>query len=177
MKYLVDSDYVADFLKGRPTATDLLNTLFQDGMAMSIITFAEVYEGIYYGHNRAHYTHIFQQFLQGVSVLGITRSIAKQYALMRGELGRKQETSLVNRFLYESGGNFGLSMFVRQAARARDFRGYLSRWHGHPWWKSVLAPVVRRVWKHQGRCMHKPGEHWCRSRDTEMKVPPLGPVS
>ena len=89
MKYLVDSDYVADYLKGRTPSTDLLNTLLQDGIAISMITFAEVYEGIYYGHNRAHYTHIFQQFLQGVSVLGITRSIAKQYAFMRGDLGRK----------------------------------------------------------------------------------------
>ncbi len=89
MKYLVDSDYVADYLKGRRTATDLLGVLFQDGMAMSIITFAEVYEGIYYGYNRTHYTKIFHHFLQGVSVLGITRSIAKQYARMRGELGRK----------------------------------------------------------------------------------------
>jgi flavin-dependent dehydrogenase len=98
-------------------------------------------------------------------------------ALWREQLGTKQETSLVNRFLYESGGNFGLAMFVRQAARARDFRRYLSGWHSHPWWKSMLAPVVRRFWRHDGRCMHKPGEHWCRSRDTEMKVPPLGPVS
>ena len=89
MKYLVDSDYVADYLKGRPTATELLGVLFQDGMAMSIITFAEVYEGIYYGYNRTHYTQIFQRFLHGVTVLGITRSIAKQYARMRGELGRK----------------------------------------------------------------------------------------
>ena len=93
------------------------------------------------------------------------------------ELGPKQETSLVNRFLYEAGGNAGLSMFVRQAARAKDFRGYLSGWHARRWWKALLSPVVRRVWKHRGRCQHKPAEHWCRSRDTEMKVPPLGPVS
>jgi squalene synthase HpnD len=92
------------------------------------------------------------------------------------ELGPKQQTSLVNRFLYEAGGNTGLSMFVRQAARAKDFRGYLSGWHARTWWKSLLAPVVQRVWRHRGRCAHKPGEHWCRSRDTEMKVPPLGPV-
>jgi flavin-dependent dehydrogenase len=96
--------------------------------------------------------------------------------LWQSELGQKQETSLVNRFLYESGGNFGLAMFVRKASRAADFRGYLSGWHRRRWWKSMLAPVVRRVWKHRGRCLHKPGEHWCRSRDTEMKVPPLGPV-
>jgi flavin-dependent dehydrogenase len=96
--------------------------------------------------------------------------------LWKSELGDKQKTSLVNRFLYESGGNFGLSMFVRQAARAKDFHHYLSGWHRTTWWKSLLSPVVRRIWKHEGRCQHKPGPHWCRSRDTEMKVPPLGPV-
>jgi len=97
--------------------------------------------------------------------------------LWTAELGAKQETSLVNRFLYEAGGNFGLSMFVRQAARAKDFHRYLSGWHQRRWWKSVLSPMVRRFWKHTGRCQHKPAEHWCRSRDTEMKVPPLGPVA
>jgi len=93
------------------------------------------------------------------------------------ELRGKQETSVVNRFLYETGGNAGLSMFVRQASRAADFHRYLSKWHEQRWWKSLLSPLVRRVWRHRGRCLHKPGEHWCRSRDTEMKVPPLGPVS
>jgi flavin-dependent dehydrogenase len=97
--------------------------------------------------------------------------------LWRAELGSKQVTSVVNRFLYETGGNRGLSMFVRQAARAGDFYSYLSGWHQRTWWKSLLAPIVQRVWRHRGRCLHKPGEHWCRSRDTEMKVPPLGPVT
>ncbi|MGH9418429.1 MAG: hypothetical protein ACRD3J_00530, partial [Thermoanaerobaculia bacterium] len=96
--------------------------------------------------------------------------------LWKSELQAKQQTSLVNRFLYESGGNFGLSMFVRQAARAKDFHHYLSGWHRNRWWKSLLSPVIRRMWKHEGRCLHKPGIHWCRSRDTAMKVPPLGPV-
>jgi len=96
--------------------------------------------------------------------------------LWQHELGRKQETSLVNRFLYEAGGNFGLSMFVWQAARAKDFRRYLSGWHARTWWKALLAPLVQRFWRHRGRCQHKPGVHWCRARDTEMKVPPLGEV-
>jgi flavin-dependent dehydrogenase len=92
------------------------------------------------------------------------------------ELGSKQQTSLVNRFLYEAGGNFGLAMFVKQAGKAKDFKRYLSGWHARTWWKALLAPMVRRVWRHRGRCQHKPGDHWCRARDTEMKVPPLGEV-
>jgi flavin-dependent dehydrogenase len=96
--------------------------------------------------------------------------------LWRAMLGRKQETSLVNRFLYESGGNRGLGMFVRQASKATNFHGYLASWHRSTWWKRTLAPVVRLMWRQKGRCLHKPGAHWCRARDTEMRVPPLGPV-
>jgi tRNA(fMet)-specific endonuclease VapC len=86
MKYLVDSDYVVDYLKGQDKAHVLLDTLFPQGFAISIVTFAEVYEGIYYGHNPKHYTMIFRRFLAGVTVLGINRSVAKQFAIMRGQL-------------------------------------------------------------------------------------------
>ncbi len=129
----------------------------------------------------------FQDYLFGLGIrYALTsgnlaaRSILEQRdfnELWQSELGEKQQTSLINRFLYESGGNFGLSMFVWQAGRARDFNGYLRGWHKSRWWKSMLSPLVQRMWKHDGRCLHKPGDHWCRSRDTEMKVPPLGPVS
>jgi flavin-dependent dehydrogenase len=128
----------------------------------------------------------FQDYLFGLGIrYALTsgylaaRSILEQRDfddLWKAELAAKQETSLVNRFLYETGGNAGLSMFVRQAARASDFHHYLSGWHRRSWWKSLLVPIVRRVWRHRGRCLHKPADHWCRSRDTEMKVPPLGPV-
>ncbi len=67
-------------------------------------------------------------------------------------------------------------MFVRQAAHAPDFNDYLHNWHRQRWWKGLLARFIRRVWRHDGRCMHKPGVHWCRARDTEMRVPPLGPL-
>lgn len=96
--------------------------------------------------------------------------------LWKESLKPKQETSLVNRFLYEAGGNTGLSMFVWRAAAARDFRRYLASWHKSNWWKSALSPFIRTLWRHRGRCQHKPGLHWCRSRDTGMKVPPLGPL-
>jgi len=129
----------------------------------------------------------FQDYLFGLGIrYALTsgslaaRSILEQRdydELWKSELEAKQKTSLVNRFLYETGGNFGLSMFVRQAAHAKDFHRYLSGWHRNSWWKSLLAPVIRRVWKHDGRCLHKPGPHWCRARDTEMKVPPLGPIA
>jgi len=88
----------------------------------------------------------------------------------------KQRTSVANRFLYESGGNLGLSIFTRDAARAPDLRDFLARWHRNPWWKRMLTPFVQRIWRNRERCFHKPGEHWCRSKETGIRVPPLGPV-
>jgi len=126
----------------------------------------------------------FQDYLFGLGIrYALTSGWLAARSILEGRdfdtsaLALKQETSLVNRFLYEAGGNFGLSMFVRRAGRAKDFHRYLSGWHQRRWWKRLLSPVVHRVWKHNGRCAHRAAEHWCRARDTEMKVPPLGPVA
>ncbi|HUO85220.1 MAG TPA: NAD(P)-binding protein [Thermoanaerobaculia bacterium] len=90
-------------------------------------------------------------------------------------LGTKQKTSVANRFLYEAGRNLGLSFFTRGAARAGDLRDYLRGWHRPVWWKKLIVPLIRGLWRNGGGCQHQPGPHWCRARDTAMKVPPLGP--
>jgi tRNA(fMet)-specific endonuclease VapC len=89
VKYLVDSHYVADFLKGRYEALTLFRQLVPDGIRISIITYAEVYEGIFYGQQRAEHERGWRWFLRTTPVLSITRSIAKPYARMRGDLARK----------------------------------------------------------------------------------------
>jgi|SRR5215216_6724426 predicted nucleic acid-binding protein len=78
MTYLIDSDWVADALKGRPNATSLLASLSPSGIGISTITFGEVYEGIYYGSQPKHYERVFYQFLRGVTVLSVTRGVAKR---------------------------------------------------------------------------------------------------
>ena len=86
MKCLVDSDVVADYMKGREQAVALLTPLVHDGLSISIISYAELYEGIFYGTDRPRYERAFREFLGGVDVLPITRSIAKRYAIIRGHL-------------------------------------------------------------------------------------------
>ncbi len=43
--YLVDTDVVVSHLNGRADAVALLNLLLSDGLAISVITFGEIYEG------------------------------------------------------------------------------------------------------------------------------------
>jgi predicted nucleic acid-binding protein len=47
VKYLVETDRAADWLKGRPDAVELLTRLAPDGLALSLISLGELYEGIY----------------------------------------------------------------------------------------------------------------------------------
>ena len=42
MTYLVDSDWLADALKGLPDATKLLTQLGMSGMAISLISYGEI---------------------------------------------------------------------------------------------------------------------------------------
>jgi tRNA(fMet)-specific endonuclease VapC len=82
--YLVDSDWVAEYLKGRTAAIKLLNGLAPSGLAVSLITVGEIYEGIYYGHDPKTHEAGFRQFLQGVDVLPLNRAIMRRFALIRG---------------------------------------------------------------------------------------------
>lgn len=86
MRYLVDSDWVADYLKGRTAAVELLDSLFPEGIAISIVTYAEVLEGIYHGRDSARYETVFRRFLRGVQVLSVSRRVAQRYARVSGEL-------------------------------------------------------------------------------------------
>jgi len=86
MTYLIDSDWIVDWLKGRAAAQTLFQTLASDPMAISAIVYGEVYEGIYYGQNRTQIEQAFGQFLRGVTIIPMTRPIAHRYGIMRGNL-------------------------------------------------------------------------------------------
>jgi len=89
MKYLVDSDYVADYLVAKPHATQLLDTLTSEGITMSLITFGEIYEGISFGRDPHKAEEVFRRFLRCTGILPLTKPIMKRFAQIRGELRQK----------------------------------------------------------------------------------------
>jgi flavin-dependent dehydrogenase len=97
-------------------------------------------------------------------------------ALARERFARRQRVSLVNRFLYEAGGAFGLSLFARLAARA-DFRSVLSAFYRPGPVRLALAPLVAALWRNRGRCAHRLPAHWCRRREREIRDVALGRIA
>ena len=47
LEYLVDTDWVIHYLNGQPQIVTRLDALKEAGLAVSIISLAELYEGIY----------------------------------------------------------------------------------------------------------------------------------
>jgi len=88
MKYLVDSDYVADYLGARPNAIQLLSSFAKDDLSISLITYGAIYEGIHFGRDPQKTTDVFQRFLRSVVILALTQPIMQRFARIRGALRR-----------------------------------------------------------------------------------------
>jgi predicted nucleic acid-binding protein len=89
MRYLVDTDWVVAYLKGNKEVVELLNQHANEGLAISLITYGEIYEGIYYGRDAKAHERGFLAFLRGVNVVPLNRTIMKRFARIRGELRAK----------------------------------------------------------------------------------------
>lgn len=89
MTYLIDTDRLASYLNGRPDVVARLSSLRKDGLAISIITYGEIYDGIYASNDPRGKEVAFLQVLRRVEVLPLTRTIMKRFAQLRGDLRRR----------------------------------------------------------------------------------------
>lgn len=86
MSFLIDTDWVVDYLKGRQAAIDLLARLENTAVGLSLITYVEIYQGIYYGTNPEAHEAAFQRLLHVVEVIGLNEEIMLRFARIRGAL-------------------------------------------------------------------------------------------
>lgn len=87
--YLIDSDWVIDALHLRPETTRLLAGLSADQVAVSLISYGELYEGAYYARDAADALAGLHRFLEGVVLLPATPPIMETFAVVRGGLTRQ----------------------------------------------------------------------------------------
>ncbi|HPR63617.1 MAG TPA: NAD(P)/FAD-dependent oxidoreductase [Thermoanaerobaculia bacterium] len=115
----------------------------------------------------------FQDFLFGLGLRqAMATGVLAAESLLTGEdydtlwktlLGSRPRVSLVNRFLYELGGAFGLNRFIALAAE-KDFQTFLRSWVRGTGFHHCLYPIVALLWKNRGTCGHTLIPHWCRRR-------------
>ncbi len=89
MTYLIDTDWIINWLKGREKTVEKIKNLPEGGLAVSIISVAEIYEGVFGSKNTEKHENALQEFLSGVEVAYIDQKICKKFGELRNELRKK----------------------------------------------------------------------------------------
>lgn len=89
MKYLLDTDWIINALNGRQPVAEKIKGLRNEGLTISMISVAEIYEGIFGSRNPEKHETDFKNFLTGVTVLEITEDVCKKFGEIRNNLRKK----------------------------------------------------------------------------------------
>ena len=86
MRYLVDTDWVIHALHGSPAVVQRLEELTDDGIGISIISTAELYQGAFYSLEPRANEALLLEFISGYDVIPVDDEICRLFARERGRL-------------------------------------------------------------------------------------------
>ena len=86
MQYLVDTDWAIEYMRRREPVTSRLVELFPYGLGISIISLAEIYEGILGADEPQDDERILQEFLDGVAIVHLDDATCRIFARERSRL-------------------------------------------------------------------------------------------
>ena len=89
MNYLVDTDWVIDHLHSVDRLVRKLEELAPQGLGLSIISLAELYDGIFNSTDPHGNEAALQDFIDGVSLVGIDEDTSRVFGRERGRLRRE----------------------------------------------------------------------------------------
>jgi predicted nucleic acid-binding protein len=89
MPFLIDSDVLIAHREGEPGALDLIARLAPSGLAISIITYMEVYQGTLRSSDPERARAGLVEFLAGVPVVPFSMDAARRCADLREDLARQ----------------------------------------------------------------------------------------
>ena len=92
MPFLVDTDWIIHYLRGRSDLIAKLSSYLTEGIFVSIISLAELYEGVYYSVDPAGSEAGIQNFLSKTTVLEIDEEVTRIFGRERGRLRKLHRT-------------------------------------------------------------------------------------
>lgn len=86
MKYLVDSDWAIHVLRGSRSVADRLALRAPDGIAISEISVAELYHGVFRSSEPANAEVVLLEFLSDFAIIGLNEEICRLFGEQRARL-------------------------------------------------------------------------------------------
>ncbi|MBI4311241.1 MAG: PIN domain-containing protein [Chloroflexi bacterium] len=84
--YLLDSEWVVDFVSNRRQAVELVNSFAREELALSTITVGEVLEGLLGKSLPERYRTTFEDFVTSALIFVVDERTAREYAKIRAHL-------------------------------------------------------------------------------------------
>lgn len=91
MRYIIDTDWVIHWLNGRRDVIEHIKGLEKEGLSISIISMAEIYEGVHGSRDPQKHEKGFTEFLTRVIILEITEGVCKKFGELRNALRKRGE--------------------------------------------------------------------------------------
>ena len=89
MKYLLDTTWIVEYLRGNPETISRIQELQEEGLAVSIISMAELYEGVFRSNQPEANEEALKDFVSAVTVLEVTEDMARRYGEEKARLVRQ----------------------------------------------------------------------------------------
>jgi tRNA(fMet)-specific endonuclease VapC len=89
MKHLLDTTWIVEYLRGNAEVISKVQELQEEGLSVSIISVAELYEGVFRSNNPTGNEQALKDLLSAVTVLDITQDICRIYGQEKTQLLQK----------------------------------------------------------------------------------------
>jgi tRNA(fMet)-specific endonuclease VapC len=89
LSFLIDTDWVIDHFNAVAHVTRRLKELEPRGLGLSVISAAELWEGVYFSRDPKRSQAMLEEFLSGVVILGLDEEICKRFGQLRGSLRKR----------------------------------------------------------------------------------------
>ena len=86
MRYLIDSDWSISFLRGARDYIERVRSMAADGIGLSIVSLAELYEDVYSSADPLMSETVLNNFLELVEILGLDDETCRIFGQVRGRL-------------------------------------------------------------------------------------------
>ena len=116
MPYLIDSDWMVDRLDEVPEAVTFLDAIAADGIAISIITYLELDEGVLRSEDPQASEQKLNAVLDGIPLIPLSRSVARRCASMRHTLrqaGKRVNSRALDLIIAATAIEHGLTLVTR----------------------------------------------------------------
>ena len=89
MAYIIDADWIIEIARGNSVASQVVNALAPEVVAVSWMTLGEIYEVAFNTPHPEAYMGNLQQLLDGFVAIGVDRPIIERFAEVRALLRRQ----------------------------------------------------------------------------------------